>query len=365
MRRASLLLLCAAAVGCDPASSLQNAEYRPYLTSLPSRDVPAAVAAFNVLDSKRGEFHCQAELETAQRAIWREKAGRVDPSGLDEVRAFESCLHGFIDASGVEQGLVHTKIVPHWVNHNFLPEVQARIEAEVTAARGRLDEGGCTGEPCGTLTVVGDIAVARTVPGTPADWATAREACRESDLGGLRPWRLPTKAELVALRESGKIASDTGFATAWSGDREWEERGEIQAWSLDLVLPSRSTPVAPKLVPVTKRGRAPRARVVCVHDLTKAPMPAGGDVDEMEQTLADAGCPADAWASALRLRDGLIVTWEPTPMDRPLAEACASITLCEGLSFRPPSAAEATKMAADPWLSREAERRCVAVPPEE
>ena len=157
-----LLLLLPALIGCDPANSLENQEYRAYLGSYKRYDVPIVVAAFNGFDKKRGEFECQAELEAAQRAIWREEAGKASGAvKTQEGDALTACLQGFFAKSGVEQGNTQMDVLSRWVNHNFLPEVQKNIDAEVAANRERLDRAGCGGDECETLTVVGDLAVPR------------------------------------------------------------------------------------------------------------------------------------------------------------------------------------------------------------
>lgn len=264
------LILVPALVGCDPANDLENEEYRAYLGSFKSRDLAVVVAAFNQFDAKRGDFKCQAELESAQRAVWREQIGTVEPDRLDEMRAFKSCLRSFFEASGVKQGLVTQSVLTPWVNHNFMPEIRGRIDAEVSASQKRLGNAGCGGEACEALVVIGDLAVPRLGAETPVAWPDAQQVCSGIDHGGLGPWRLPTKAELVAIHNANKVASEIAQTSYWSADREIEDEGQGKVWVLRFDLASRGDDApGPELLPLEHRGRPRLAKVRCVHDLSK------------------------------------------------------------------------------------------------
>ncbi len=342
--------------GCDPADSLTNDEYRAYLGRWNNKEAPAVVAALNQLETKLNGFKCRSELEVAQRALWREKVGTVEPPRLPEIKTFRTCLQGFYESSGVKQGLIEQDVLTVWVNHNFLPAIQKTIEAEVATSQKRLDGAGCGGEECDGLIVVGDLAVPRVGLERPVAWWDAKAACREARFGGLGPWRLPTKAELTEIRESNKVASELAKTNFWSGERLFEESGRLQAWVLRFDLAAKAEGASPEQLPFDHRGRPRLGKVRCVHDMAKSPAPANA-VDDMEQSLVDLGCP-EGWYEAVRIREKHVVTWGRKGTGIP---TCGEINYC-GLSWEAPSKALAKALGEDAWFGSPAQ--CVASLPE-
>ena len=160
----AVILAIATAVGCDPADSLDNQDYRPLLDNYQRWEVTDVVAAFNHLDSKRSEFNCTKELEAAQRAAWREKAGPIKAEDTPEGKALGKCLEAFHQSSGLTPGKLQGGVLSHWVSQSFVPEIQKQIEAEVAAGAKRLGAAGCGGPECDALVVIDDIAVTRAGP---------------------------------------------------------------------------------------------------------------------------------------------------------------------------------------------------------
>ncbi len=365
-RAFATVFLCLAVLwsACDPADDLQNPEYRVYLDNFKRQDHADVVGALNQLDTKRGDFNCASELEAAQRAIWREEAGTVKVRQTAEGRTFEACLRSFFQSTGVTQGLIQTSIVSPWVNHNFLPPIQKRIEEEVQRAQKRLDSAGCGGDVCEKLTVINDIAVPRAPAEAPRSWSEARTYCKALDAGGLRPWRLPTKAELVALGASGKLATSIESITYWSGDREFTEGGSVLVWALRFNPASKGQAnIQPERIPFTRRGRPARSKVRCVFDLSE-PTENQTAVDEMEAALTEVGCPREGWTSAVRLIGGIVVTRGRVEKGTgTIEEACGELDWC-GRSWHPPSKAQLEKLTGHPWFTGDAGNRCVAAVPE-
>lgn len=345
---------------CDPADDLNNQEYRVYLDNYKTQDHAVVVRALNQLDTKRVEFNCQDELEAAQRAIWREAMGEVEVRQTVEGQAFETCLRTFFQSSGVEQGLVQTSVVSPWVNHNFLPPIQKRIDAEVQAAQKRLDGAGCGGATCEKLTVVGDIAIPRAPAEAPRSWIESRQYCKNLDLGGLRPWRLPSKAELEATAASNKLASSIESTTYWSGEREFTEGGSVLVWALRFNPASKGQAgIHAERIPFTRRGRPARSKVRCVYDLSE-PSPVRTAVDEMEDALVKAGCPREGWTDSVRLHEGLVVTYRTISKGTgSMDEACADLDWC-GLSWHPPTKAQLESISGNAWFTGDSSERCVA-----
>jgi len=361
---AALTLSTALALGaCDPASSLENQEYRAYLDSYLPRDLSVVVAAFNQFDTKRVDFDCVDELEASKRAAWREEPGRMDRSGTREAQALNECMQRFFEASGVRQGMNETKVLPQWMSHNFLPEIRTRLDEEVASAQKRVSGAGCGGEVCESFTVVGDLVVPRAGAEKTATWSKARNRCRSGNTSGISQWRLPTKAELEAMRQSARLASDVGFSQYWAAERELAADGSVKAWSLDMMRPLPGAKAAsPAAVAIDGTGRQKRLKVRCVHDLASTKVPSN-EVDELELALEAIQCPTSRWEPALRLRKGLLVTWQShAATGRTMDETCGEIDWC-GLSWSPPSTAQARALAADPWFARDPQERCVARPP--
>lgn len=353
---AVVLLTLVVLAGCDPASRLENQEYVVYLDNYQRWDVGDVVSAFNHLDSKRAEFNCTKELDAAQRARWREEAGPVKIEMTKAGTSFEACLDAFHQSSGLTQGKIQFAVLSHWVNHNFVPEVQKAIDAEVSKATGRLEDASCVSDECKALTVVGDLAVIRAGLKVAVAWQDARDQCEQAGYGGLRPWRLPTKEELVALRESNKLASDVDMATYWSGTREFGEKGEIRAWVLRFDLASLTDDsVQPKLLPFDTDGAVTLAKVRCVHDLSKGTAPANA-IDEMEKVIQGAGCPrydwdpqGNRWWEWVRYRDGYLVSKNLGKSGGELKQACGEAPWCK-LRWSTPSKGVVKSIADDPWF---------------
>jgi hypothetical protein len=361
-RAYALVIPCATFLGfaCDPAGDLQNPEYRAYLDNYKQQDHAIVVAALNRLDAQRADFDCSEELEAAQRAIWRESAGEVEVGQTVEGRAFEDCLRAFFQRSGVAQGIVQSTVVSPWVNHNFLPPIRQRIDAEVQAAQKRLASAGCGGDDCDGLTVIDDIAVPRAPAEAPRTWSESRTYCESLDTGGLRPWRLPTKAEIVAMGASNKLATAVESTTYWSGERELTEGGGVLVWTLRFNPAAKGqSNIQPERIPFTRRGRPARSKVRCVFDLAKQ-TPSRTPVDEMEAALAAAGCPREGWTDSVRLHEGMVVTHSPVEAGTgTVAEACEALDWC-GLTWHPPSQGQLEALARSPWFAGDSSRRCVA-----
>jgi hypothetical protein len=350
--------------GCNPAGGLNTPEYATFLEGLEGWQQSDAVSIFNQLDENREQFPCKGEVDRAKRAAWREQAGPVKLEQTPEGKALQGCYDRFRGSIALKEGPLAGAVLQHWVNHNIVPEVQKALDAEVTAEQGRIGEKGCGGDECSrALTVVGDLIVPRIGHEVSVAWGDAGSlVCARTGFGGLGPWRLPTRDELVAIRESGKVASDLDLATYWSSTREFDEDGRLQAYVLRFDVESLGTKQEPKLVPFDRDGVPSVAKVRCVFDLAKAETPTDAG-SQMEQTLMKAGCKR-GWEEYVRLREDLIVSWKVLSArgKRGLSKACKELTWC-GLSWRVPSGAEAKRLAEDPWFRDSAEGRCVASAP--
>lgn len=353
-----LVAACFAAAACDPASSLTTPDYAVYLDGYETWQKADVVRFFNQLDEKRGEFKCQAEVAAAKRASWREAGGPIKLDQTPEGAALQGCLSQFAGAVGFGESPLGGSALQHWVNHNFVPEAQKALDDAVAAEQRRIGEKGCGGEQCELLTTVGDLVVPRVGQEVAVAYDDAVSACSRADYGGLTGWRLPTKAELVAMRESGKLQADLDVATYWSSSREYDDAGRLQAWVLRFDTKVAGQPQEPKLVPFDRDGVPTVSKVRCVSDLG-APPAAEGDVARDEAILTKAGCPG-GWSEYVRLREGRVVGWKVLPQKgRELRGACKELSWC-GLTWRVPSSAEAKQLAEDPWLREGAESRCVA-----
>lgn len=350
--------------GCDPRDSLQNQDYLPYLDGYERWDTSVVVEAFNQLDSNRGDFSCQQELEDAQQSIRREEGGPIKADGSKQVKSFRACLERFSKAAGVDQTRAQAAVLSDWVNHNFLSDIQKRIDAEVAAAQKRLDGVGCGGEACKGLTVVGDLAMPRlaTKNGIPFDDAVG--LCSSANFGGLRPWRLPSAAELSAILGSDKLPSEAAKIAYWSGERVFDESGNVVVSGLRFqkVDGSESRP-QPESIPLVRRRLPVKAKVRCVYDLAKRGA-TKTEVDVMEQALVEAGCTRSGWMKHLRVREDLIVMWETVEKMGPsLEDVCKELDWCSA-TWSAPNSDQAKKLASDPWFTKTATNRCVASLPE-
>ncbi len=351
---------------CDPADSLTNQEFRLYLDNYQRWEVADVVAAFNHLETKRGSFNCTKQLEAAQHAIWREEAGPLKLELVPEGKAIDSCLHQFHESSGLAPGKLQAAALSYWVSHNFAEAAKTKVTDAAAAATKRLEGAGCAGDDCLALTVVGDLAVSRAGLEVSVALQDAQDRCRAAGFGGLGPWRLPTRDELVALRASNKLATDQDMATYWSRTREFDDAGKLQAWVLRFDLEVLGQQIEPRLIGFEVDERPSLAKVRCVHDLTKAAV-AETEVDRMENIIVGAGCPrrdwdrmGNRWWEYVRYRTGYLVTWKTQgKRGGALKRVCRELPYCK-LPWKAPSRGSASALAQDPWLSEGAEERCVA-----
>ncbi len=348
-------------LACDPANSLQNQEYRHYLDNFERWEISDVVGAFNHLDSKQGDFSCAQELEKAQRARWREKVGPVKAEQTPAGRALGGCLERYQESSGVGAGKLRAAVLRVWMNHNFLPAVEKAINDDVAAQQSRLDQAGCGGEQCQLLTVIGDLAVPRLGQKVSVAWTDARNACSRAGFGGLGPWRLPTRDDLVAMRKSGQLASDLDLATYWASTRELGASGQLAAYVLRFDLESLADDVEPKQVPFDRDGIPSLAKVRCVHDLDERVVETN-EVAQMEKIIRAAGCPV-TWEERLRVRGDLIVTWQQVVKAGENARShCRELGWC-GLTWKAAGRAETKLLGEDPWVGEGLDKRCVASVP--
>jgi hypothetical protein len=346
-------------VGCDPAGRLENQEYRHYLDRYERWAHTEVVKAFNHLDSKRDQFACQQELDTAHRARWREKVGAAKLDQTPGGVVLGKCLDAFHTASGMPAGKLQRSVVSLWANHNFLPSVDEQLSQRTARDQQALGQASCGGDGCDLLTVVGDLAVPRLGQKAPVAWGDGRDACSRVSHGGLSPWRLPTRGELVAMKESDKLASDVERATYWSSSRQLADDGRIQAWVLRFDVESLGQPAQPKLVSLEREGVPSLAKVRCVHELQPAPPTELDEVATMEKALRQAGCGASWWEN-VRLRGSLVVTWRA--LDQPtgnLSQTCRALDWC-GLRWSAPSRRQAVRLRGDAWFTGNNQPRCVA-----
>lgn len=350
--------------GCDPRDSLQNQEYLPYLDGYERWDITDAVGAFNQLDSKRADFACQQELEAAQRSVRREEGGPIKAGTTEPMKTFRSCLEGFSKTTGVDQTKIQAVVLSDWVNHNFLPEIQKRIDTEVEAVQKRLDGAGCGGEACKGLTVVGDLAMPRLATKNAISFDDAVDLCSSENPGGLRPWRLPTKVELTAMLGSDLLPSEAAKVAYWSSERVFDDSGNIVVSGLRFQRTNGSEArPQPESLSFVRRGLPVKAKARCVHDLAKRET-TPTDVDMMERALVEAGCERSGWMKHLRVREGLIVMWEKvSKTGLPIDDVCKELDWC-GATWSAPSGDQAKKLGADPWFGESAASRCVASLPE-
>ncbi len=348
--------------GCDPADRLSNQEYRPYLDNYQKWQISDVVTTFNELETKREAFDCQDELEKAHLARWREKAGQVKVDQTPAGEALMKCLQEFRESAGIGGGTLRGGVLMHWMNHNFLPPAEKRLEAMIQADQERLGEAGCGGDQCQVLVVVGDVATQRAGQKVAVAWQDARSMCSAADYGGLSPWRLPTREELAAMRESGKLATDQDTATYWSSTREFDDQGNLKAYVLRFDLESLGQDIEPRAIGFDREGVPTVAKVRCVYDLGKAPEPTGA-VAEMEKAVLAAGCPRN-WEEKVRVRGDLMVTWEKVVKSGENArDVCRDLGWC-GLTWRSPSRREAKQLSEDPWIGSTLDSRCIADLPE-
>lgn len=357
-----MIIMVAFGAGCDPADSLTNQDYRPYLENYEKWEATDVVTTFNTLESGREQFKCGEQLRKAHRARWREEAGAVKVDQTPEGKALLECLSSFQESSGIGSGKLKSAVLLHWMNHNFLPDAEKALDAEVAADQGRLDSAGCGGEQCQALTVVGDLAVQRVGQEVSMAWQDARSACSRAGFGGLSPWRLPTREELVAMRESGKLVTDLDTATYWSSSREFDDQGTILAYVLRFDLASLSFAEQPKAIPFDRDGYPSLAKIRCVSDLGKAPEPTG-PVAEMEKRVVELGCPLN-WEYKARIRDNFLVTWEKVVKSGDNARTvCKGLGWC-GLTWRATDSRTAKQLSSDPWIGSDLNTRCVTDLPE-
>lgn len=358
-----LLVLCTAfSAACDPAGGLQDEGYRHYLDNFERWEITDVVSSFNHLDSKRAGFNCSTELEKAQRARWREKVGPIKAEDTPAGQALGACLERFQESSGVGGGKLRAAVVRLWMNHNFLPDIAKTITDEASAHQSRLDMAGCGGEQCQLLTVVGDLAVPRLGQKVSVAWSDARNACSRANFGGLGPWRLPTRDDLVAMRKSGLLASDLDLATYWASTREVDETGRLSAYVLRFDVEALGADVAPELVPFDRDGIPSLAKVRCVHDLGDRTVE-NNAVAQMEKVIRDAGCPVN-WEERLRVRGELIVTWQKVVKAGTNARThCKGLGWC-GLTWKAPGRTESKLLGEDAWVGADLAQRCVAFIPE-
>lgn len=356
-----LVFFSACLAACDPASGLQDDGYRLYLDNFERWEITDVVTAFNHLDSKQGDFNCAAELEQAQRARWREKVGPVEAEQTPSGKVLGTCLARFQESSGVGGGKLRAAVLRVWMNHNFLPDIEKAINDAEAAHQSRLDQAGCGGEQCQLLTVVGDLAVPRLGQEVSVAWSDARNACSRANFGGLGPWRLPTRDDLVAMRKSGLLASDLDLATYWASTREFDDNGSLSAYVIRFDVASLGTEVSPKLVPFDRDGIPSLAKVRCVHDLGKRVVESN-EVAQMEQIVQGAGCPVN-WEERLRVRGELLVTWQKVVKAGSNArQHCKELGWC-GLTWNAPGRAETKALGEDPWVGADLDERCVTAVP--